>query len=318
MSRGPLPQDPAVRALIAQARQAQLTRRGLMGGAGALSLAAFLAACSGRVGGSGPAASATAGEDLSASQKTLTWANWSFYLDEDDDGNHPTLEAFMEQAGLTVDYDVVDRRQQHLLREGRDQLALGQDIGADAVCLTDWMVSHLDPLRLHAGVRRSEDARTTANLTPSCRTSTSTPAGPTRCRGSPASPVSRGTRRSSRTACRRVEDLWKPELNGRIGVLSEMRDTIGLIMLEPGRRHLRADWGDDEFQKRARRVRRAGLQRPDPQHQGQLVRRRPEERATPWRRSCWSGDITAINYEVGDKFASPCRTRAARCGATTS
>ena len=68
MPRGPLPEDPAVRALIAQARSAQMSRRGLIGGAGALSLAAFLAACSGRVGGSGPAASASAGEDLSASQ----------------------------------------------------------------------------------------------------------------------------------------------------------------------------------------------------------------------------------------------------------
>ena len=54
MPRGPLPEDPAVRALIARARAAQMSRRGLIGGAGALSLAAFLAACSGRVGGSGP------------------------------------------------------------------------------------------------------------------------------------------------------------------------------------------------------------------------------------------------------------------------
>ena len=29
-------------------------------------------------------------------------------------------------------------------------------------------------------------------------------------------------------------DLWKPELKGRVEVLSEMRDTIGLIMLEQG------------------------------------------------------------------------------------
>jgi spermidine/putrescine transport system substrate-binding protein len=33
---------------------------------------------------------------------------------------------------------------------------------------------------------------------------------------------------------RSVSDLWKPELKGRVEVLDEMRDTIGLIMLEQG------------------------------------------------------------------------------------
>ncbi len=28
-----------------------------------------------------------------------------------------------------------------------------------------------------------------------------------------------------------VDDLWKPELKGKVEVLSEMRDTLGLIML---------------------------------------------------------------------------------------
>ena len=31
-----------------------------------------------------------------------------------------------------------------------------------------------------------------------------------------------------------VSDLWRPELKGRVEVLDEMRDTIGLIMLEQG------------------------------------------------------------------------------------
>ena len=37
-----------------------------------------------------------------------------------------------------------------------------------------------------------------------------------------------------------LSDLWAPELEGRVEVLSEMRDTMGLIMLEPGHRHRRA------------------------------------------------------------------------------
>ena len=96
MSRGPLPEDPAIRALIRQARATQLSRRGFMT-ASTLSMAAFLAACSGKVGG-GAQASVTAAADESATNKTVRWANWAFYLDEDDAGNHPTLDAFIAQS----------------------------------------------------------------------------------------------------------------------------------------------------------------------------------------------------------------------------
>ena len=91
MSRGPLPQDPAVRALIQQARMAQLTRRGFIT-AGTASMALFLAACAGKVGGGGegqPAASLTPGTDMSDTVKNMVWANWALYLDEDDDGTTP-------------------------------------------------------------------------------------------------------------------------------------------------------------------------------------------------------------------------------------
>src|SRR5690242_16699000 len=44
MSR-PLPEDPIIRQLVLQARRAQLTRRGLLAGAGGVSVAALLAAC---------------------------------------------------------------------------------------------------------------------------------------------------------------------------------------------------------------------------------------------------------------------------------
>lgn len=130
-----------IRALIAQASTAQLSRRAILAGAGALSLAGVLAACSGKVGGSTGGSTVTAAEDLSSSVKTLTWANWSFYLDEDDDGNHPTLDAFQDNTGLTVTYDVAIDDNNTYFAKVRDQLALGQGIGADTVCLTDWMTN---------------------------------------------------------------------------------------------------------------------------------------------------------------------------------
>ena len=47
-------------------------------------------------------------------------------------------------------------------------------------------------------------------------------------------------------ACTRSSDLWKPELAGRVEVLSEMRDTMGLIMLNQGV-DPSGDWTDDDF-----------------------------------------------------------------------
>lgn len=301
MPRGPLPEDPAVRALITQARAAQISRRGLIGGAGALSLAAFLAACSGRVGGSGPAASASAGEDLSASQKTLTWANWSFYLDEDDDGNHPTLEAFMEQTGLTVNYDVAIDDNNTYFAKVRDQLALGQDIGADTVCLTDWMASIWIASGYTQAFDKANMSNAVANLNPSLQNPDFDPG---RANSLPWQSGFAGiawNKDKLPNGLQSIEDLWAPELNGRVGVLSEMRDTMGLIMLSQGVDISGSSWGDTEFQNAldvfAEQV-----------SSGQIRNIKGNSYADDLKNEdtlaaiVWSGDITAINAEVGDKF----------------
>ena len=68
MTARPLPQDPMIRSLIAQARQAQLNRRTLLAGAGAGVSALALAACS----TGGAAAKPTAAADESASAMSET------------------------------------------------------------------------------------------------------------------------------------------------------------------------------------------------------------------------------------------------------
>ena len=74
-----------------------------------------------------------------------------------------------------------------------------------------------------------------------------------------------------------VADLWNSELKGRVGVLSEMRDTMGLIMLENGV-DIAGDWGDAEFDEAIEMLREQVDRRPGAQHQGQLVPRGPQER----------------------------------------
>lgn len=302
MSRGPLPQDPAVRALIAQARAAQLTRRGFMT-AGTISLAAFLAACSGKVGGGGgqPAASLTPGTDLSDSQKSMVWANWAFYLDEDDAGGHPTLDAFTKKTGISVKYDVAVDDNSTYFAKVRDQLELGQDIGADTVCLTDWMAS----IWIQSGFTQTLDKSAMPNASANLTASLQHPDfDKDRTHTMPWQSGFAGlawNKEKLPKGLKSVADLWDPSLKGRVGVLSEMRDTIGIIMLSQGVDISGDAWGDAEFSK--------AIDEFSKQVKGGQIRNiKGNSYADDLKNEdtlaaiVWSGDITAINAEVGDKF----------------
>ena len=81
---------------------------------------------------------------------------------------------------------------------------------------------------------------------------------------------------------------WDPELKGRVGVLSEMRDTIGLIMLEQGV-DISGDWGDDEFQTALDVLPRAGRR----------AARSATSRATRTLEDLQNGDTLAAIVLVG-------------------
>ena len=56
----------------------------------------------------------------------------------------------------------------------------------------------------------------------------------TACRGRPGSPASPTTRPLTGRELRSIMDLFDPEFNGRVGLFTEMRDTLGLVMLGLG------------------------------------------------------------------------------------
>src|SRR5690606_10134012 len=99
-------QEAAIRRSFRTGRAA-LTRRSLLrasaggalavGGLGALSACGIPAA--GNTQGGVPA------EDHSKEEKTVSFSNWTEYMDVDDSGpNHPTLDAFTERTGIKVKY----------------------------------------------------------------------------------------------------------------------------------------------------------------------------------------------------------------------
>ncbi|MCU1439918.1 MAG: spermidine/putrescine transporter substrate-binding protein [Rhodoglobus sp.] len=297
----PLPQDPIIRQLVLQAKRAQLSRRHLLQGAGIGATAMALAACA----PSGSSAPKPA-DDISDSDKTLTWSNWPAYIDEDDDGNYPTLMRFTEQTGIEVEYKVDIDDNNTYYGTIKDQLALGQATGADTFCLTEWMVARL----IRFGYVQDLDAANIpnkANLAPALLNPDFDPG---RTKSLPWQNGFAGIAWDTEAVpggLESVDDLWKPELKGKVTVLSEMRDTMGLLLLGQGVDISGSEWGMDEYSA-AIEVLEENVT------SGQILGIKGNEYLEDFASGnavagiVWSGDITAANLEAGFekfKFALP-------------
>ncbi len=295
------PQDPMIRQLIAQARRAQLSRRHLLQGAGIGAGALALAACAPTSAGA-----PTPAEDISATDKTLTWGNWPAYMDEDEDGNYPTLLRFEEESGIQVEYKVEIDDNNTYYGTIKDQLALGQFTGSDTFCLTEWMVARL----IRFGYVQDLDAANIpnkANLAPALLNPDFDPG---RTKSLPWQNGFAGIAWNTEElpgGLESVEDLWKPALKGKVTVLSELRDTMGLILLSQGVDISSADWGTDEYAAAI-----AVLE--ENVSSGQILGIKGNEYMQDFASGdaiaaiAWSGDITVLNAEAGFekyKFALP-------------
>ena len=227
------PADPMIAQLVGLAR-AGINRRRLLGlgGLGAASLA--LAACS------PPAPPAGAGEavvypkDISATDKTLRFANWTAYLDYDETTKtYPTLDAFMKASGITVAYSEDIDDNDTYFNKVAPQLRAGQSIDRDIVVFTDWMANRVIQQRLSQPLDLIQMPHAT-NLLPALKEVTFDPgrrwslpwqggfAGLCYHRGKVG--------RDLKT----IDDLWADDLKGKVVVLSEYRDPVGMLMQTKG------------------------------------------------------------------------------------
>lgn len=211
--------------------RSQMSRRGFIAGAGGLGAAGLLAAC----GTSSPSSSASASPSAIADTGgTVRWANWTLYLDYDSKTKkYPTLEAFKKQSGIDVAYmeDVNDNNEFYGKVQG--QLKLGQDIGYDIVTLTDWMAARWIRLGYTqkidvAGIPNKVnilDALANVGFDPGRNNSLTWQSGFAGF-GWNKEKIPGGVHT--------VEQLFDPKNKGKVEVLSEMRDTMGIILLYQG------------------------------------------------------------------------------------
>lgn len=233
-----LPQDPMMAELVKMSRRKQLSRRTALAGAAGIGTALGLAACAPA---SEPedAEAPVASQDLSDTEKILVWDNWTEYMDlSEDEASRPTLERFEAQSGIKVEYLETYLDNDEYFAIVKDQLALGQDIGVDLICPTEWMAARY----VGNGYSQKLDAANIpnkANLAPAYLGASY---DPNRDFTMPYQGILGGIAYNKelyrdltgKDAPETVEDLWADELNGRVVVLSEMRDTVGLIALAEG------------------------------------------------------------------------------------
>lgn len=242
------PELAAVRRSLTDGRMA-MTRRSLLRatGAGALALGGLsaLSAC-----GIPPAGRTDAGRsvDHSGQEKRVVFSNWTEYLDVSDDGKRrPTLDAFTRRTGITVKYTEDINDNDEFFGKIQAQLAAGQDTGRDLIVLTDWMCARMISLgwvqRLDAGnlphasggvARQFRDPDWDPGRVHSYPWT-----------GIPAVIAYNAKATEGRTVDSVSQLLDDPRLKGRVGFLSEMRDTVGLTLLDMGKRT--EDCTSDDF-----------------------------------------------------------------------
>ncbi len=311
-SRDPHSLPPEVRALISmQHRTGRLSRRSLLRGAGALGLGAFLAACGTPGSGAAPAPSAAGGPtdapgpapaaDVSDTEKTVAWANWTLYLDYDDETKtYPTLEAFKQQSGIDASYSEDIDGNDTYYGKISGQLANGQDIGKDIVVFTDWMAGRMVEMGYTQQLDKANLPNAT-NLLPSLQNVDFDPGRAHTLTWQSGFGGLAWNKEQVPGGLRQVSDLWKPELKGRVEVLDEWRDTIGLIMSEQGV-DIAGGWGADQFG--------AAIQVLEQQIASGQIR---QVKGNSYKEDLvsgdavavigWSGDITQLNDENGDQWA---------------
>ncbi|GIJ77934.1 spermidine/putrescine transport system substrate-binding protein [Micromonospora phaseoli] len=284
-----------------------LTRRGLL--TGTLGSAALLAAGGTLAGCGTPGAQQTeagcVSEDLSGTEKTLAFSNWPQYMDVDDDdeSKRPTLDGFVSKTGIQVNYteDVNDNNE--FFGKVQNQLAACQSTGRDVMVLTDWMAARMIRLGWIQKLDKAKLPNVEANLLPSLRNRSFDAESQLAI---PWQSGLAGLAYNGRVAkeIRTVDELLtRADLKGKVTALSEMRDTMGLLMMSNG--HNPADFTASQFDDALNKLKRAV-------DSGQIRRFTGNDYAPDLAKgdiaACigWSGDVVQLGFDDDQiKFVVP-------------
>ena len=195
----------------------------------ALALALGLAACGDdTVGGGGGDEVTTA--KAGAVTGSLTISNWPGYIDP---GKNGTVAEFEKETGVNVDYIEDVNENEGFFGKLQPQLEQGQSGGRSIFVVTDWMAKQMYDLGYLQEIDHDDLPTVFDNLLPTLES----PAfDPERRFSVPWQSGMGGIWVDTAKApdIRSVNDMFDPKYRGKVTVLSEMRETVPLVMLAEG------------------------------------------------------------------------------------
>ncbi|MEU8849883.1 spermidine/putrescine ABC transporter substrate-binding protein [Streptomyces sp. NPDC048564] len=207
-----------------------LSRRALLRTIGAGAALGGLAGCGVRPAYVSPGDRAAT--DVSATDKRLTWANWPLYIDTDDEDarRRPTLEAFEESAGISVDYVEEINDNDEFFGKISPSLMNHQRTGRDLVVISDWMCARFVRLGWVQEMDRARQPNVTKYLDPLLRSPAFDPGRKyTVPWQSGITGIAYNRRRLGRDI-HSVSELWASDLKGRVTLLSGLDEAFALLM----------------------------------------------------------------------------------------
>jgi spermidine/putrescine transport system substrate-binding protein len=201
----------------------ELLRRGAAGGA-LLAFPSILAACGGGDGGG-----SSDGGEL---KTVLNFSNWPLYIDVD---KPTTLQKFTQQSGIKVNYyeDINDNAEYFAKVQG--PLSQGSGIDRDIFVFTD--NSRFPGLLVDQGWVEELDKDLIPNITNLVDAQASPPFDPDRTYSLPWQSGMTGVAWNEDVTgpVTSIQQLLEdPKLKGKVTMLQEMADSVGLVMLQNG------------------------------------------------------------------------------------
>jgi spermidine/putrescine transport system substrate-binding protein len=183
--------------------------------------------------------------DLSDSEKQIAFSNWIGYVDPVKKDDISTLEKFEQQTGITVDYDADINDNESFFAKVSPQLRSCKPTGRDIFVLTDWMAARMIDLGWLQTLDHANLPNVDANLIPFLKS----PAwDPNRDYSVPWQSGMTGICYNSELTdpvTSFEELLTRPDLKGKVELLTEMRDTMTFLLLMQDSNP--EDFTDEEF-----------------------------------------------------------------------
>jgi len=211
-----------------------LTRRRMLQASAIGGAAAFAAACG--TGGSNTESAAPATDSANTDGvNKIVWANWPYYMPIDEaTGGFPDLEAFTAETGIEIDYQEVYNDNNEFYATSKPVLDKGQALAYDLVTPTDWMAQ----LWIKNGYVQEFDKANIPNAANLLASLANVSWDPDRKYSLPYLSGFAGIgwnkaklkEAIGTDTLTTMDHFFDPRLKGQVLVLSELRDTIPLIL----------------------------------------------------------------------------------------